>query len=140
MIYHRALSKLLTRNNPSCSIFYGVFLDFEVLAGGVHILVSSSAAVHHHPHAVSQGWAELLEVGEGMGGLQGRDDALQTRDALESCMKISNWRQMLNIAFRTEIVGTLLNQLLRQFLNSPGKTNHTFASAQEQHRKMRHIN
>lgn len=46
-----------------------VFLDFEVLAGGVHILVSSSAAAHHHPHAVGQGWAELLEVGEGVGGL-----------------------------------------------------------------------
>jgi len=61
-------------------------LDFEVLAGGVHILVSSSAAAHHHPHAVRQGRAELLKVGEGMGGLQGGDDTLQTRDALESCM------------------------------------------------------
>jgi len=52
----------------------------------VHILVPSSAAAHHHPHAVRQGRAELLKVGEGMGGLQGGDDTLQTRDALESCM------------------------------------------------------
>ena len=75
----------LDMENPSFSLLYGV-LDVQVLAGGVHVLVSSSTAVHHHPHAVWQGRAELLEVGKRVGGLQGRDDALQTRDALESCM------------------------------------------------------
>ena len=75
----------LDMENPSFSLLYGV-LDVQVLAGGVHVLVSSSTAVHHHPHAVWQGRAELLEVGKRVGGLQGRDDALQTRDTLESCM------------------------------------------------------
>lgn len=77
-------SKLLTWENLH-SAYSGV-LDVQELAGGVHVLVSSSTAVHHHPHAVWQGWAELLEVGERVGGLQGRDDALQTRYTLESCM------------------------------------------------------
>lgn len=75
----------LDMENPSFSLLSGV-LDVQVLAGSVHVLVSSSTAVHHHPHAVRQGWAELLEVGKRVGGLQGRDDALQTRDTLESCM------------------------------------------------------
>jgi len=73
----------LTWKKPSFSLLCCV-LDVQVLAGGVHVLVSSSTAVHHHSHAVWQGRAELLEVGERMGGLQGRDDALQTRDTLES--------------------------------------------------------
>ena len=75
----------LDMENPSFGLLYGV-LDVQVLAGGMHVLVSSSTAVHHHPHAVRQGRAELLEVGERVGGLQGRDDTLQTRDTLESCM------------------------------------------------------
>jgi hypothetical protein len=73
------------RLDSSCGV-----LDLEVLAGGVHVLVSSSTAAHHHPHTVGQGRAELLEVGEGVGGLQGGDDALQTRDALESCNPVSS--------------------------------------------------
>jgi hypothetical protein len=75
----------LDMETPSFSLLCGV-LDVQVLAGGVDVLVSPSTAVHHHPHTVWQGRAELLKVGERVGGLQGRDDALQTRYTLESCM------------------------------------------------------
>jgi hypothetical protein len=63
-----------------------VALDLKVLAGSVHILVSPATAVEHNPRSVWQGWAELLQVGKRMGCLQCRDDALQPRDAFESCM------------------------------------------------------
>lgn len=76
---------LLSKKNIAKLITADV-LDVQVLAGGVHVLVSSPAAVHHHPHAVRQCRAELLKVGQRVGGLQGRDDALQARHALESCM------------------------------------------------------
>ena len=80
-----SLSKLLIRK-PSLFSLSGV-LDFKVLAGCVDILVSSSTAVENHPHTVRQCWAELLQVSQRVGCLQGRDDALQPRGALESCMR-----------------------------------------------------
>jgi hypothetical protein len=72
--------------NSHSALLSGV-LDVQVLASGVHVLVASPTAVQHHPHAVRQGRAQLLQVGERVGGLQGRDDALQTGNALESCMR-----------------------------------------------------
>lgn len=55
------------------------------------VLVAAAAAVEHDAGAVGHGGAQLVQVGEGVGGLQGGDDAFQLGQLLEANQRLVVW-------------------------------------------------
>lgn len=54
-------------------------LKFQMLDGSLNILVPSTTAVDHYLRPIRKTRAEPLQVSQGMGGFQSRDDALESR-------------------------------------------------------------